>query len=138
VNFKYRQDLANFDPCPPLDVIARNEVAYRFVHSDIEDHRNFKPVSKINPQRKLKPEQQCSGFALSFFHTRDQAVKRFGELRRTNPNIEKTLGNQLVACPIFPDNGRASRPNTHGHFDFWEVDGVDWASRVQIVLEAIP
>ena len=135
MTYKYATELSSLPDCPPSDVAPCDQKAFRFVHSYIEDPRNFLCLSKLNPSRKLKVEHQCNGFALSLFVSQDKAIKRYRELLLSNKNIGKTVGDYLAVGTTKPEDGRTSHPSGNGHFALWEAEVADLAPRFRIVLD---
>lgn len=133
--YKYAAELNLIENCPPADAISCERESYRFVHENIADERNFKCICKLNSARKLKAHEQCSGFGLSMFVSKEKAIERYKQLAFSNKNIGKTLGARLAQGTIKPNDGLVSKPNGMGHFDLWEVDGADFVTSFQIVAD---
>jgi|GEM_PF-1180697 len=137
MEFKYAEEMVLVDNCPPSDAVARETEAFRFVHEEIGDGRNFLCVWKLNPARKLAEKERCSGLGLSFFISEECARKRYEHLSRSHRNIGKSLGTKLASGTLKNEDGRRSNPGSSGHFDFWEAVGVEFASRFVIIADLI-
>ena len=138
MQWKYAADLSNHPECPPTTVRPHVGDAFRFVHSDLADERNFLPAAKLNPRRKLRPHEQCFGFSLSLYVTRDTAVKRFTYLHSLHENFPKTAGDSLATCTLCETDGRACNFNLNGHFEFFESDTSDLRPMFSLVEKIIP
>lgn len=120
MQLKYAAELARFPKCPPDSAVCCERTAFRFVHSDINDHRNFLPVAKITPQRRLRPEMRCAAHGLSFWATKDQALAAHRSFREQFPNFEATAGSHLASGILREADGRACPVRHDGHFTFFE------------------
>lgn len=138
MQYKWAAELAQIEGCPPGDVLPGRGDAYRFVHELIEDERNFTCVAKLNPARKLRPGDLCSGLGLSMFATRESAIRRYRSLLATNRNLPKTLGSKLAVGTLEPGDGRMSKPSASGHTDLWQAEEADLPARFRIVADLIP
>jgi len=133
MEFKYAEEMALVDNCPPSNAVARETEAFRYVHEEIGNVRNFLCDCKLNPARKLAENKRCSGLGLSFFDSEENARKAFEYLRERNPKIGKSLGDKLALGHLRSEDGRMSQPNSKGHFDLWEAVGVEFADRFEII-----
>ena len=120
IQLKYAADLARFPGCPPDTAVGCQRLAFRYVHSDISDSRNFLPASKLNPQRQLLGKTRCIGMALSFWTTKEQALAAYNSYREKFQNFEKTAGDHVASGDITFNDGIACPVREDGHFSFFE------------------
>lgn len=135
MRFKYAAEMDGIAGCPPAGATGYGDPAYRFVHGDPTDPRNFLCARKLSPSRVLPSSEACGAWGLPFFVTSEAATRRYEDLRSTMRNIGKTLGTKLAVVPLTQADGVASKPNRKGHFDLWEAEGVDFATRFEVVLD---
>jgi hypothetical protein len=130
---KYAAELGRYPNCPPTDASPCTKVAFRFVHSEAEDRRNFLCPAKINPRRQFSPDKRCDALALSLFSTREKATKFYQDLRRSNPNIYKLIGSCLSSGQLELTDGVATVERTDGHFSLWESADANLVTRFKVV-----
>lgn len=121
-SLKYAQDLAKAINFPPPSLLPRGCEGFRFVHSDLNDGRNFLPVAFI-PPRSLAPtpaKPQASLYALSLFDTLDNLQTRARSACKTSPMFLKRVGTHFAKMVLSPTDGAATAPGNGGHFDFYE------------------
>ena len=136
MELKYQSDISSIPMCPPQDAIPRDLRAFRFVHSDIKDDRNFVVPAKLNPKRTFPDYvEQCAAYALSFFATQEAAEKRLRSLVKVSQNIKKRIGTHLAEGDLKSADGRTTSPSPSGHFDLFESKDLTLAARFQIVEE---
>lgn len=133
MTWKYADDLGRYNNCPPENAVPHCREAYRFVHEDIGDHRNFKPCSKLKPRRALSAHDPCVSFALSLYLTKEQAAARYEFLREEHPNFPKTAGTHLARGILCDEDGRACHFSSNGHFSFFESPSANLAAKFTIV-----
>lgn len=133
LQYKYGIEINKLDNCPPADTQERNGEGYRFVFDEIGDERNFLPVLVLNPKRQITQTQECSGYALSFFDTLENARRKYESLLRSHRNIGKTLGTYIASGWISNADGFVSPTNAGGHFNLFEFSGCDLSATFQIV-----
>lgn len=116
--------------CPPGDAGApRDGVAYRFVHAEQTDPRNFLPPAKLSPSRWINRAPECSDYALSMFLSVAQATRFYDELAQTYKKIRLTIGTHLAEVTLAATDGLATPADPDGHFDLHEYVGVDLQPR---------
>ena len=137
MGWKYADELSSLGDCPPGTARPCERDAYRFVFAEIDDARNYLPVAKLNPYRRLDSvDEHCHALALSFFATKAQAELRYRQLAKRNKKIGKTLGTHLAQCRLTHADGAATPVANSGHFDLFESNTVELAGRFSVV-EAI-
>lgn len=137
MQWKYATDLGRHPGCPPATTAPHIGPAFRFVHFDMSDSRNFLPAVKINPRRKLRQHEQCFGLSLSLYKTRDQAVARYRYLHDQHENFHKTAGDSLATGTLDAADGHGCNYNTNGHFEFFESDTSDLPSKFTFLEKLI-
>jgi len=136
MQWKYAADLSNHPGCPPNGE-PHVGTAFRFVQCDMSDSRNFLPALKNNPRRKLRPHEQCFGYSLSLYTTRDKAVARWQYLHDEHGNFHKTAGDSLAAGDLCATDGQACNYNHNGHFEFFEFDTSDLPAKFSFLEKLI-
>lgn len=136
--FKYEPDVMHLPECPPVECKPCNRECYRFTFDVIEHPNNFLPVAKINPARKFPDDTVCcSAHALSFYETKDAAIKAFSDLLNKFKQARKAVGSHVAKGTITEDDGGVTEIDDKGHFDLFENDGIDWVPRFEII-EGLP
>lgn len=136
MELKYHADISAIPLCPPSGVAERDQRAFRFVHSELNDARNFIVPAKLNPKRTFSDyEEQCAGYSLSFFSTKEAAIKRFLALAKVAPNIKKRIGTHVAEGDLKKSDGKSTPDSRSGHFDLFEAMGTTLAGRFLIVEE---
>ena len=131
MQLKYADELGRYENCPPANVSPRSGEAFRFVHADAADTRNFMVVSRLNPARlpHLPDAVCCSSFALSLFSKKEKAIEFFGKLKNKNRNIHKSLGTHLATVTIDENDGHATADSVEGHFSLYESHSADLSKK---------
>lgn len=108
-------------------------VAYRFVFQDLENSVNFLPPGVISPARFVNGEAAvcCSSYALSMYESLEQLTEWAKKSRKTSPMILKRIGDHVAHVRVTVLDGKRTRPNSYGHFDFFE--SVNFVPRSAIV-----
>lgn len=134
---KYQKQIADIPNCPPTCRSA-SIVSYRFVFEEIDHQNNFLPVLLINPKRRLtEASEKCSGYALSFFCSKEKAKRRYLQLKKRNKNIWKVLGTHIANGFINEADGLITDISKNGHFDLYEYENVDLKSKFCIVCPIV-
>ena len=132
--FKYGDELVKHPDCPPTTLckcVTRR--AFRFVHEDIKDSRNFLPPARVNPKRLFKPDERCDALALSMFCDEEKAVRFYDNLRKICKNIRNAIGSHLAGGQLKEADGMTTIDGEDGHFSLFESSAVDWEGRFEIV-----
>jgi len=128
MRYKYQYFIQDFQNCPPSDWEAKNIDAFRFVFEDLNDHRNFIPNSVRNPTRDNSPKYKndcygkCSGYALSFFDSLENAKKSYQAYKKSIPKFDRIAGTHIAKGKITVDDGVTSWVGESGHFDLHEFE----------------
>lgn len=133
MELKYAADLRQHPNCPPKGIAPCSRSAVRFVHDPVDDTKNFLPPAKLSPRRTLPEHKRCDALALSLFITKDQADRFFNNLKKTNKNIGKSIGDHLAEGSINEADGMATSASPNGHYSFFEAVDVAWTGRFKIV-----
>ena len=99
---RYAEELEKYSNCPPDPSVTRDNEAFRFVHEEIGNPRNFQCVARLSPRREFDTDaQRCDSWALSFFASHDKAMAFYQKLKRSMKNIERTIGTHLATGQIW-------------------------------------
>jgi hypothetical protein len=99
------------------DFKEQTRVSYRWTFEDISDYRNFLPRYKLNPRPN---DDDYRGWGLSFFYTKESAIKRMMEMKSTRKNIDKKLGTHVAKGTLTESDGISDSQNDKGHFTHFE------------------
>ncbi len=130
MSFQFLEDFPNLSvSCPPSTYTAQKIEAFRWVHTDMNNFKNFTPRYYLAPKRDLeriakienKKEQNkqlCNMLALSMFETEKKAKERFDALKQImGKNIFKHLGTHIAKGCLEIEDGVNSPFDTNGHFE---------------------
>jgi hypothetical protein len=129
---KYAVELSKLANCPP-PTKSEYRNGFRFAHSRIDDLKNFQPVAIRSPSRLSKLDQTacCSAYALSMFDTLENLLAKAKSLRKSNPQILKSIGDHAIELQLDAIDGRHTvKTLSTGHFDFHEFTDFNAATRV--------
>lgn len=138
MQYKYRQFIDPLPDCPPESSRPNETVAYRFVFEDMADDRNFVPAFILKPERReasTSNEICCSGYALSFFNSLQNAEAKYRKLRTTFKKIHQRIGTHIAEGNISKTDGVMTRITLEGHFDLHEFEGTDLRDKFKIVVK---
>jgi hypothetical protein len=134
MTYKYNLHLQNIPDCPPESYSEINKSAFRWLHEDVENDNNFRPVLLLSPKRALNLNHlnKCKGYGLSFFDTAKGAIDRYLELIASKPNLIEAFGNSLGEIALTIQDGVGSEPetNNNGHFTFHEYENADLMKKI--------
>ena len=139
MRYKYEEDINSIPSCPPRACRQRNVTGYRIVFEDVNRPENFLPVLKREPRRlnfMSTDALRCSGYALSFFASFEQAQAKFQEIDSNHPNWAAKNGDCIAEGEITSNDGLVSEPNGTGHFDLHEFEGTNVSQRFRVVSSA--
>ena len=108
----------------------REILSYRWVFENINDIRNFTPPYINNPARDVETP---TGFALSFFETKDAGICRLKTITSNKPNLLKRLGTHIAEGKIVNSDGICCDPDKNRHFDLFEYLGTDLKANFTIL-----
>lgn len=111
-----------------------NLECYRWVFNDINNPKNFTP-SYINDKDRAKDTP--TGYALSFFETKDAGCLRLKNLTQNKPFLKKKLGTHIALGKIANNDGLCSEPDKNKHFDLFEYTGVNLIPNFTILEEVV-
>lgn len=132
MDLKYQNEVAKFD----CDLAKFKEIeleSYRWTFEDINDIRNFEPIYINDPKRK---QENCLGFALSFFTKKEAGIKRLKDLTSNREKLFKKLGTHISSGTLAEVDGIAGEPDDIKHFDFFVYQNVELKHKFT-VLESI-
>lgn len=127
MKYKYDAEMRGIADCPPADVFAPNQIAYRFVFKT-SGSESF--VANANDTIRFPDGVPCIAHALSFFETADCAKEFFLELRERVKLIGKKLGDHLAEVELKATDGVRTKANAAGHFSFFEFENFSPVSEV--------
>lgn len=123
MRYKNHDEMSEIESCPPFAVREANGTAYRFVHENLEDPRNFTCAKHLNPRRTFRTaDKQCSSLGLSMYITADAAERAWRYFSSQFQNFAQQTGTHLAIGDLCPDDGHISLPDRNGHFDLWEAE----------------
>lgn len=121
MELKYKTEISKFT----CDLSAFKEIemeSFRWTFEDINDTRNFEPIYINDPKRK---QEDCLGFALSFYTTKEAGIKKHKDLTLNRPNLFKKLGTHIASGTLKSTDGIAGKPDEIKHFDFFTYENVE-------------
>jgi hypothetical protein len=134
MTYKYQLYLENIPDCPPENYSEINKSAFRWLHEEIDNDNNFKPVLLQSPKRALNMNHlnKCKGYGLSLFNTANGAIERYLDIIASKPNLIETFGNSLGEISLTNKDGVGSEPetNNNGHFTFHEYENTDLTKKI--------
>jgi hypothetical protein len=141
-DFKYAQEINLFDSCPPKEYEEHKQAAFRWVHEDLSNDNNFKPLAYQNPQlvnKWISDELRCKAHGLSFFNTFEGAKEKFMQETIKRPNFPKRIGNSIATVQLDKHDGVCSKPETlnFGHFTFHEYICIDLVENIESVMKIL-
>ena len=120
--------------CPPEDLLVpTNILSYRFVFEDAAHKKNHIPMGKNNPKRVLseKDGKKCFLYSLSCFADEKGARSFFVEVKKTNPNFEKSVGGWICEGIIDDKDGLVSKPDAFTHFELFEYENCNLSKKFE-------
>lgn len=108
----------------------QERIAYRWVHSNINDERNFLPRPKIKENYPIK---HFTDWGISMFDAKENATKRLQELTKDKPAMYKKLGSCIAEGNVKRTHGICDIPATSGHFNLMEYKGVNITPEFRII-----
>ena len=121
MDLKYQNEVVKFE----CDLTKFKEIeleSYRWTFEDINDIRNFEPIYINDLKRK---QDNCLGFALSFFTKKEAGIKRLKELTSNREKLFKKLGTHISSGTLEKFDGIAGEPDYINHFDFFVYQNVE-------------
>lgn len=130
--------------CPPSNYAPQNRLAYRWVHQDINDSKNFTPRYYLAPRRDLekieslpleeRKQKMCDMLALSMFETEEKAKHRFNTLRKfIGRKIFQHLGTHIAQGCLKEKDGVCGPIDTVGHFEHHPISIDSYPSKFTIL-----
>lgn len=138
MQYKFQREYSQLiEQCPPQDYLNKNIESYRWVFDNIKNEENFRPLAKKNPARVLSMSEKnvCKAHAISMFHTKDAAIKRFAFFRDglLQDKAYRVLGTKLAKGNITKEHGVNSIIDKKGHFSHHQYDLVDLSVIFKII-----
>ena len=125
---KYQAQLAlcTKQPCPcPTKFQARPTTAFRFMNRAATP-MNFRPIAVIDGRTGPAP---CEHYSLSFFRSVREAQQKYALLAQREDAASR-YGDVIGRVDVLAVDGVISMPNSKGHMDLHENEGVEFAPRV--------
>ncbi|MCR9011975.1 hypothetical protein [Gabonibacter chumensis] len=107
----------------------QEKIAYRWVHQNITDQRNFLPRPLLKKDYKV---QQATDWGISMFNTEENAIRRLNECINNKPMLYKVLGSCIAEGNLHPIHGICDKPAINGHFNLMEYKKANLTSDFQI------
>jgi hypothetical protein len=135
VLFKYKSNHDSLKcDCPDLEKCKPSTgKSFRIVHNDLNHSNNYKPPILITPRTFNNCHETCSGYALSFFDTPDNAEAHFIRVSGYSPKFVETVGNCIAECELKDTDGVVTKPSKKGHFDLHEYSTTTLTGRFKII-----
>lgn len=114
------------------DFKEQTRSSYRWTFDDISDSRNFLPVYKLNPR---PDNSKFIGWGLSFFSTKEFAIKRIREIQTTRKNVAKKLGTHVAQGTLIDSDGISNEHQIDGHFTHFEYPQVALEQKFNIICK---
>jgi hypothetical protein len=128
ISYKYGAIIGTLPNCPPSSYSRADRSGFRYVFKHGEPEKSFLPVLVKQPGRMLSlrtdKTSQCRGYGLSFFSSLESARKRFTQIKKRHPKIQKTLGDHIATGPLNTWDGVMSNVDGTGHFTLHEFKDV--------------
>jgi hypothetical protein len=137
MTLKYSDAVLDLNDCPPVSCVDASREAYRFAFEDLSDERHLLPPLKRKPKRALTWDhvRQCTGWALSFYVTEEDARNAYRIVVQTIglAKVRKEVGTHLAHWPIRHGDGLLTDVDENGHFDLHEHSSVDFGGRITTI-----
>lgn len=108
----------------------QERIAYRWVHSDINDKRNFVPRPLLMSNYSIK---DATDWGISLFNTEENAEKKLKDFLKVKPNIYKALGSCIAEGNLKKTHGVCDKPVSSGHFNLIEYKEVNLIPDFKII-----
>lgn len=128
---KYQDEIDKLSP-NFSDFKEQSRISYRWTFEDISDSRNFLPRYKLNPR---PDDSNFIGWGLSFFSTKELAIKRMNELKVSRKNIDKKLGTHIAEGDLIETDGLSNSHQKDGHFTHLEYFDVTLEHKYDIICK---
>lgn len=115
--------------CTGETFLEEDRIAYRWTFDDINHPNNFVPRAKLVKGN----ENDCGGWALSFFTTEQLAIDRLNYFCSHKRHLYKKLGTHIAEGQIEKSDGVNGdfHPN-NGHFSHFEYSGTDFSKKFSV------
>lgn len=133
MELKYNKEIINLN-CDISNFKKVEKESFRWTFEDLNDFRNFEPIYINNPKRK---QESCLGFALSFYISKIDGIKKYKEITLDKPNLYKKLGTHIASGLLTHEDGIGCEPDEIGHFDFFTYKNVDLKPKFTIIESII-
>jgi hypothetical protein len=127
LKYQYEIDKIKFN----FDLFEEQErISYVYVFKDILDSRNFLP---LYIRQTSCDRNNCLGWALSFFDSKEQAKTKIRKLASDKNNIYKKLGTHLGTGKLEKNDGISNKAGKTGHFSHFEYEGVLLNKKFEVI-----
>lgn len=108
----------------------QERIAYRWVHQNIDDPRNFIPRPCIKKNYEVK---DFTDWGISLFNTEENAIKRLQNYTQDKPMLYKVLGSCIAKGNLKKMHGICDIPAKSGHFNLMEYKEVNLRPEFEII-----
>lgn len=134
MELKYQSHHRNCSECQLEHLHTTDEIlAYRLVKDMAPSNEDFLPPAILKPTRSFKSaKQRCSGYALSFFTSAENArsmQKKLCKQLKFFKNMKCIAETKVTAA-----DGKVSAADKNGHFDLHEEKHADMANSIVACL----
>lgn len=141
---KYQDEIDKFSPTEedwkefePID----NKLSFRWVFSNINDERNFKPRYSFPEVLELAQKRNkltYKGWALSFNNSLEQSAEALKNVTKNKKELYKKLGTHIAMGLINSIDGVTEiECDSHGHFNHFEYEGTNFHNKGFEIVEAV-
>ncbi|MEZ4991863.1 MAG: hypothetical protein R2824_15690 [Saprospiraceae bacterium] len=126
---KYHEEIDEIE-CDLVSFSEQQRIAFRWTFEHINDKRNFLPRFLLKPDME---RNDCRGWGLSFFESRESAIRRLKELVKYRRNLYKKLGTHIASGDLVESDGISDQAHTNGHFTHFEYQNADLCGKFNII-----
>lgn len=128
---KFQEKINELDcDCDLSNFKEQDRIAFRWTFENIEHPKNFKPVFENDKKRK---RDSCKGWGLSFFVTKETAIRRLKEITEKKPLLFKKLGTHVAKGELNKRDGISDKEDNNGHFTHFDYKGVVLSPKFTII-----
>lgn len=140
MEFKYSEELSEIERttsvvCVGASYKEEDRQSFRWTFENIEDSRNFLPRAiLVDNSSKEQYTRNCKGWGLSFFLSKEFAVKELKRLCGDKSKLYKKLGTHIAEGEINKSDGVVGGINLKsGHFTLFEYKGTVLQEKFEII-----
>ena len=133
MKLKYQAQIDALNPSLENFAEVENKAAFRWTFEDINHSSNFLPVTLTNPTYKV-PFTIFTGWALSFFETKEQGENRLKYLSEDKPRAYRKLGTHISEGLLHRNLGICEKKcDSDGHFNFFDYEEVSFVPYFKVI-----